>query len=111
MRLNKAKCRVLYRGWGNPKHEYRLGRERIETSPEEKGLGVLVDKKLNMSWQCALTAQKGKRSLGCTKRSVASRSREVILPLYSALVQPHLESCVQLQEGHRPVGAGPEEGH
>jgi len=49
-----------------------------------------------MSWQCALAAQKASRILGCTKRSVARRAREVILPLYSTLVRPHLESCIQL---------------
>jgi len=49
-----------------------------------------------MSRQCALAAQKVSRTLGCSKSSVASRAREGILPLYSALVRPHLESCVQL---------------
>jgi len=55
-----------------------------------------VDEKLDMSGQCMLAEQKANHILGCIKSSVASRSREVILPFHPTLVRPHLESCIQL---------------
>ena len=67
MKFNKAKCNALHMDQGSPKHRHRLGGAWIESSPEEKNLGMLVHQKLNMTWQCVLATQKANRILGCIK--------------------------------------------
>jgi len=72
VKFNKAKCKVLHLGQGNPCYQYRLGDGGIEMIPVEKDLGVPVDEKPVMSHPCVFAAQKANHILGCIKRSTAS---------------------------------------
>ncbi|PKU46228.1 hypothetical protein llap_3452 [Limosa lapponica baueri] len=93
MKFNKGKCRVLHLGRNDLMHWYRLGADLLESSSVKRDLGVLVDSRMTMKQQCALVANKANGILGCIKKSVTSRWREVILPLNSSPVR--LQNCVQ----------------
>ena len=91
MKYSKGKRRDLYLGKNNTRYQYRLGTDLLESSDGERDLGVLVDSRVTMSQHC----KKANGILGCIRRGVVSRSKKVLLPLYSALVRPHLQYYVQ----------------
>ncbi|GAB0182615.1 mitochondrial enolase superfamily member 1 [Grus japonensis] len=95
MKFNKDKCKVLHLGKHDPGVQHRLGFTWLKSSSVEMDLWFLVDSKLNMSEQCAAVAKQANRMLGCINKGITSRDDGVIIPLYSALVRPYLEYCVQ----------------
>lgn len=89
LKFNKGKCSILYLEKNNPPVQAGM----LESSSAEKNVGVLVDGKVPMSQQCTLVAKMTNRIGERMAKSIDSRSREMILPLYPALVRPHQECC------------------
>ena len=81
-------------------HSYKMGDTWLSNTTNEKDLRIAEGHKLNMSQQCDAAAKKANAILGCINRSITSKSREVLVPLYTALVRPHLEYCVQFWAPH-----------
>ena len=95
MRFNRNRYRVLHLGRNNHMHQCRLWADQLERSSVEKDLGVLVDNRLAVNHQCAFVARKANSILGCIKKRMASRPREMIFSIHSAMAMSHLEYCVQ----------------
>ncbi|PKU37934.1 rna-directed dna polymerase from mobile element jockey-like [Limosa lapponica baueri] len=94
MKFNKDNCKFLHPGKQNPGVQHRLGSTRLGSGSVEGDLGVLMDK-LKKSEQCAAAAKKANRMLGCINKGITSKDKDIIIPLYSGLVRPHLEYCIQ----------------
>ena len=62
---------------------------------KEKDLGVTMNANMKVSEQCRITASKGNQVLGMIRRNITYKENSLIVPLYKAIVRPHLEYCIQ----------------
>ena len=93
MQFNTNKCKVMHVGHRNEIAIYNMGNHRLEEVEEEKDLGVLIHRTLSVSNNCAVAVKKANQMAGHIYRIVTHKSVQTVVPLYKALVRPHLEYC------------------
>ena len=96
MKFNEGKCSVIYFGCSNPKKKYKLNNMELTVKNEERDLGVMIKNNLKSSGQVDKAVLTANRVLGMISRSIETKTKDVVIPLYRALVRPHLEYCVQV---------------
>ena len=67
----------------------------VDTTVKEKDLGVTISADMNVSEQCGIAASKGNQIIGLIRRNITYKGKKLIIPLYKAIVRPHLEYCIQ----------------
>ena len=90
MEFNLSKCKVLGMGKNNENRDYRMQGVILEHVTQEKDLGLVIDTGGKQAAQCQAAIGKANRVLGCIRRGINYKSKEVVLTLYRNLVRPHL---------------------
>ena len=101
MLFNFGKCKCIHIGHGNMDEEYKMGDAILGRTTQEKDLGVTFTADLKVSEQCGIAASKGNKILGLIRRTIMYKEEQLVVPLYKAIVKPHLEYCFQ---AWRPYG-------
>ena len=78
MKFKNEKCKVIHMDQDKPSHKDMPGRELIESKPHKECLGMLVEIKFTLSWQCVLATQKTNQVLGCSKKKKKKKSDQQV---------------------------------
>ena len=70
---------------------YEIGGTILSKTVKEKDLGVTMNANMKVSEQCRIAASKGNQVLGMIRRNITYKEKSLIIPLYKAIVRPHLE--------------------
>ena len=95
MSFNFGKCKCLHTGLGNTGVNYEMGGTILSKTVKEKDLGVTMNANMKVSEQCRIAASEGNQVLGMIRRNITYKEKSLIIPLYKAIVRPHLEYCIQ----------------
>ena len=90
-----GKCKCLHTGPGNTDMNYEMGGTILSKTVKEKDLGVTMNANMKVSEQCRIVASKGNLVLGMIRRNITYEEKSLIIPLYKAIVRPHLAYCIQ----------------
>ena len=80
--------------------KYEMGGTILSKTVKEKDLGVTMNANMKVSEQCRIAAPKGNQVLGMIRRNITYKEKSLIIPLYKAIVRPHLEYCIQAWNPH-----------
>ena len=100
MLFNFGKCKCIHMGHGNMDEEYKMGDAVLGRTTQEKDLGVTFSADMKVSEQCGIAASKGNQILGLI-RTITYKEKQIIVPLYKAIVRLHLEYCIQARTPYR----------
>ena len=89
-----------HRTW-NMDEEYKMGDAVLGRTTQEKELGVTFSADIKVSEQCGIAASKGNQILGLIRRTIMYKEKQLIVPLYKAIVRPLLEYCIQAWRPYR----------
>ncbi len=96
MKFNPQKCKTMHLGKDNPRIIYSLNHTDgtsypLESTEEEKDLGVVIDSKLTFTKHVQIQINKANRSLGAVKHTFKFMDKTSFLLLYKSLIRPYLE--------------------
>ena len=80
---------------------YKMGDAVLGRTTQEKDLGVTFSDYMKVSEQCGIAASKGNQILGLIRRTIMYKEKQLIVPLYKAIVRLHLEYCIQTWRPYR----------
>jgi hypothetical protein len=100
LRLNIDKCVVLSLGKNNPKREYFIDGQKLQTVDNFRDLGIIVSSNLKFSAHCNSIATKALRTIGMIFRTFISRNPKTLVRAYKTYVRPLVESCTAVFSPH-----------